>query len=369
MAGNNRKLASIQRIEAVRPIDGADRIEIATVEAWECVVGKGEFSAGDEVVYIEIDTFLPEGIPAFEWLQDRGQKEMEHDGHIMRGHVLRTAKFRGAYSQGLVMRQEALGLDPLSHSVGDDVTDEIGVWEYEPVIVNPDAIGAYDTRLAPVTDAMRIQSCPDVWDIMRQVECRASVKVDGTSMTVTCDPADGHIRIFGHHYELSQEAGLGRQAISVCRQQGIISFCESHPGLVVQFEFAGPKVNGNRLGLDAHRAFVFAVWENGRTKVPFEDARLCPGEGFDALRRSACPVLDVSMSQFASAKDAILWAEGLRGNVAKDKLDEGVVFHVMGRGSIAEADWPDAKGRLMGALGEPLEMKIINNRYLMKHRI
>ena len=369
MAGRNRKLASIQEVTEIRPIDGADRIEVAKVEAWECVVGKGELSVGDKVVYIEIDAFLPEGNPAFEWFQGRGQKEMERDKKVVRGHVVKTARLRGIYSQGIIMRQEALGLDPSSHSVGDDVTEEIGVWEYEPVLVNPDAIGTYDARLAPVTDAMRIQSCPEAWDVLRQVECRASVKVDGTSMTITCDEGDGRIRIFGHHYELDPGAGLGQNAIGVCERQGIVAFCEEHPGHVVQFEFAGPKVSGNRLGLDGYRAFVFAVWTTGWTKVPFDDAEACPGTGFDALRKSACPVLGVSPSQLGSVDEAIRWAEGLRGNVVKDRLDEGVVFHVMGRGTIPEADWPDTKAWLLGELGEPLEAKIINNRYLVKHKI
>ena len=42
-----RKLASIQRIDALTPIDGADRIERAHVLGWTVVVRKGEFQEGD----------------------------------------------------------------------------------------------------------------------------------------------------------------------------------------------------------------------------------------------------------------------------------------------------------------------------------
>ena len=42
-----RKLASIQKISAITPIEGADRIELAKVEGWSCVVNKGKFRAGD----------------------------------------------------------------------------------------------------------------------------------------------------------------------------------------------------------------------------------------------------------------------------------------------------------------------------------
>ena len=41
-----RKLASIQRVTLVEPIEGADRIELVHVLGWQCVAGKGDFKAG-----------------------------------------------------------------------------------------------------------------------------------------------------------------------------------------------------------------------------------------------------------------------------------------------------------------------------------
>ena len=38
-----RKLASIQRIWKIEPIEGDDRIELAHVLGWQCVVTKGQF--------------------------------------------------------------------------------------------------------------------------------------------------------------------------------------------------------------------------------------------------------------------------------------------------------------------------------------
>ena len=37
-----RKLASIQKIRKIEPIDGADRLELAHVLGWQCVVKKDE---------------------------------------------------------------------------------------------------------------------------------------------------------------------------------------------------------------------------------------------------------------------------------------------------------------------------------------
>ena len=54
-----RKLASIQRVREILPIEGADAIELAVVNSWKIVTKKGEFKPGDLCVYFEIDSFLP----------------------------------------------------------------------------------------------------------------------------------------------------------------------------------------------------------------------------------------------------------------------------------------------------------------------
>ena len=54
------KLASIQTINDIRPIPGADRIEAATVLGYQTVIKKGEFRPGDLCVWHEPDTVVAE---------------------------------------------------------------------------------------------------------------------------------------------------------------------------------------------------------------------------------------------------------------------------------------------------------------------
>ena len=54
-----RKLASIQRVRDVRPIEGADAIEVVQINNWNVVSKKGEYKPGDLCIYCEIDSFLP----------------------------------------------------------------------------------------------------------------------------------------------------------------------------------------------------------------------------------------------------------------------------------------------------------------------
>ena len=52
-----RKLATIRKVNEIKPIEGADMIELAIVDGWQCVVKKGEFKPGDLGVYFEIDSY------------------------------------------------------------------------------------------------------------------------------------------------------------------------------------------------------------------------------------------------------------------------------------------------------------------------
>lgn len=65
-----RNLASIKTISDIIPIEGKDRIVLATVDGWSVIVKKDEFKVGDKCVYVEIDSVLPEK-PEFEFLRKK----------------------------------------------------------------------------------------------------------------------------------------------------------------------------------------------------------------------------------------------------------------------------------------------------------
>lgn len=370
-----RKMARLVRVDGITPIEGADRIVAAHVGGWVCVVGKGDFEPGDKAVYFEIDTFLPAADERYASFAERGVKKMTVGDAVMEGVVIRTMRLRGVYSQGLLMRPDTVGIDAETHEVGDDVTREAGVWEYEPIDLNPGSIGHWDDALAPCAGAMRIQNCGEVWDILRKVETRASIKVDGTSMGIVNDDRENArrngIRLFGHRLEFpADETNEGYKA---AKAAGLVGFVEANPGLMVQFEFAGPKINSNRQHLKGFRAFPFAVWDiRTREQVPFQNVGRFPGAAWDALRDAAAPVLEGiewELGSYDTIEDVVGKVDGIRGNVTKDALDEGVVWHVLGRGEVPDDEWAGAKAKLMNVLGSTLEAKCISNKYLVKHKV
>lgn len=127
-----RKLASIQYIHHITPIEGADRIECIHVLGWQCVANKGQFRLGDKCVYIEVDSYLPV-CEKFEFLRSSSFKRNEILGE---GFRLKTQKFRGQISQGLV---QPLSILPKGdYQIGDDVTELLGIrkWEVEERVTN-----------------------------------------------------------------------------------------------------------------------------------------------------------------------------------------------------------------------------------------
>jgi len=118
----NRKLASIQVIQELRPIAGADKIVVATMEdlGWECVVKKGEFNIGDKIVYIEVDSICPQK-PEFEFLRERKFR-------------VKTIKLRKQISSGLIVPLSVLpdNANCYAPKKGDDVTALIGITKHDP---------------------------------------------------------------------------------------------------------------------------------------------------------------------------------------------------------------------------------------------
>ena len=129
-----RKLATIRTISELRPIEGADKIELAIVDGWQVVVAKDvEHMVGDKVVYCEIDSFLPIR-DEFEFLRKSSYKKMGDQ----EGFRLKTIKLRGQVSQGLILPISVVPITQFATALnlpeGMDVTEMLGIVKYEPPI-------------------------------------------------------------------------------------------------------------------------------------------------------------------------------------------------------------------------------------------
>lgn len=85
-----RRLVTIQTIESVTPIAGADRIAKARVGGRTVVIQKGSFAAGDRCVFFEIGSVLPAGRSWSKFLRKQGYRVTEREvfGVVSQGLVL-----------------------------------------------------------------------------------------------------------------------------------------------------------------------------------------------------------------------------------------------------------------------------------------
>lgn len=115
MENKERALAHIEKIEWVKPIEGANNIELIGVLGWVCVAKKGEFQIGDLAVYIEIDSKCPENDERFEFLANKKYKVK----------TMKLEKFK-VISQGLAL---PLSLFPEldGKNIGDDVSKDLKI--------------------------------------------------------------------------------------------------------------------------------------------------------------------------------------------------------------------------------------------------
>ena len=271
-----RKLASVQKIKAIKPIEGADKIEIVQVLNWDCVAKKGEYQVGDEVIYFEIDSLLPD-IPMLEWLKGSSWSQK------LNKYKISTHKFRGQISQGLVMpikdleeldrqihnREECV---PIAYVEGTDLTEILEIEKYEPPVSNGPLGDLINHEwYVPKTDEERIQVCAE--DILPEYmksergDWYASVKLDGTSCTAGL--FEDAFLIGGRNQWYKDE---NMYTTTVKKYGDIEKHLKDYQKLtgkyiVFQGELCGPGIQSNRLGLKEKEWFIFNVWVSDTGKM------------------------------------------------------------------------------------------------------
>ena len=271
----SRKLASVQKVKAIKPIEGADRIEIVQILNWDCVAQKGQYKIGDLVIYFEIDSLLPD-IPAFEFLKGSSWSQK------LNKYKISTHKFRGQISQGLIIPIRQLteiynqinksSVSSIDYDEGDDLTALLKIEKYEPPVSNgPLGDLIHHEWYVPKTDEERIQVCAE--DVLPEYmksergDWYASVKLDGTSCTVGL--FEDAFLIGGRNQWYKDE---NMYTTTVKKYGDIEKHLRDYQKLtgkyiVFQGELCGPGIQSNRLGLKEKEWFIFNVWVSDTGKM------------------------------------------------------------------------------------------------------
>jgi RNA ligase (TIGR02306 family) len=324
-----RKMASVRKIDDIRPIDGADAIECAVVGGWTVVVKKGEFVVGDLAVYCEIDSWIPTELAPF---LSKGKDPREYEG--VRGERLRTVRLRGQLSQGLLLpltvmnpRMDELG-DYLDDADGFDCSEWLNIkkWEMQVPAQLAGQVKGNFPSLIPKTDQERCQNLVKEIDgaIESGLRFEVTEKLEGSSMT--CYVIGGEFGVCSRNLDLKRDEHntFWKVAIEEDIEEKMREFGED---FAIQGELIGPGIQGNIYKLSKPEFHVFDVYNvtAGVYLTPIQRQALIEKMGLKHV-----PVLNYGADlsdtlQVEDVDDLLKFAEGKSG-LCKTQEREGVVF-------------------------------------------
>ena len=386
LTDTTRKMASVQEIASLSPIENSDFLEVAMMKdlGWKVVVKKGEFKVGDKVVYLEIDSAIDvNDLPdELKFLQDKGVRKIytgkTPESSAFSGEYVRikTIKLRGQISQGLIIPSTTdaeVGTD-LTETFKVEVWDRLLEWYNDRSQTGPRA--SYHPRTnfptdVPKTDEERIQNCfVDLVKDQANVDgmWEATIKNDGSSCTLFFRPKTwkdnegGIMQIASRRflikddgnsddwfaafkkmgwddlkYKLDSLYGIGL----VRKADGVEEFPACHE-LAIQGEMIGPKFNGNRDKNNESHFKVFRIFDITDQKFVTPEIRyaICGYLGLEHVK-----VLETAQffHRFKNVDDFLAYADGPSEN---GNAREGVVFKRVDDGSVS--------------------FKSVSNKYLLK---
>ena len=352
-----RKLASVQKIEEVKDIPNADRIQAYRVQGWWVVDQKDKYQVGDKVIYCEVDSWIPHELAPF---LSKGQEPKEYNG--VKGNRLRTIKLKGQLSQGLILPISLKPLDNpintefsfIGHDLGSDVSSILGIQKWEapiPAQLQGVTKGNFPSFIKK-TDQERAQN---LWDWIEEegildVPVEITTKLDGSSITVYCNKGEVGVCSRNLDLKLDQE---GNTFVDTAMKSGILDKLKqihhnTARSLAIQAELMGEGIQKNREGLKGHDFFIYDIWDIDR------QCYLGHAERMVSLR-----MIDPEYSYYHVP---VLYSNQTLRDIGVETLDDLL--------KLAEGpslNNPVREGIVIKAMGGSFSFKAISNKFLMKN--
>lgn len=264
------KLASIEKIESLKPHPNADRLEIAKVLGWQTIVGKGLHQEGERIVFIPIDTLLPDTAWAAPFKKDGTEKIR-----------LKMVKLRGEHSAGVVIPlQQFPELRELP--IGENVGELLGIQKYVkelPAHLQGENAGDFPTHLAAKTDEDNGLSNPDLVRETLTHPVTITQKCDGSSCTIIVEKGE-ILQVCSRNLSKKEtpESGFWKAARKLKLSQTSFSG-------VIQGELCGPGIQKNPLRLPEISFIAFQIKKEDLSYMNYQEM-----QGFCQVELQ-CPVV------------------------------------------------------------------------------
>ena len=343
-----RKLASIQKIESLEPIEGRDFIELAHVLGWQVIVKKDQFKPGDLCIFVEPDALMPER-PEFEFLRPKKFR-------------IKTMKMGGVLSQGIIFPLDILPKEE-SYELGDDVTDALGIVKYDEYeepepkedtrvkkkypaflmrwawfrkLVLPtrkDARGF--PRFISKTDEERVQNRPEVLNDKRIFAF--TEKMDGCSLTAVLTKTrtwygkqtyefilcSRTLRLWhddnNHYWKAAKRYNL---------PEVLKKMIGDSQWIAVQGECIGPKIQGNPYRLTNVDLMIFNIVLPEGRKTPMDTQALCMAYGLKPVPFLKCDTLPDTVNEMLdmATGESVVTPGVMREGLVLRSLDGEISF-------------------------------------------
>ena len=313
------ELAVVSTIDSIRPIEGRDRIEMATIENYNSIVAKDEYKVGDPAVYVFYDSILPADNPDFEFLRARCYSAK------LDGFRIRPMKMGGEVSEGLVLPMSVLPRGREYHK-GDIVTDVLRIRLYEPPeeATPANVEGPYPTMI-PKSDEENIEKDFQFREIWKDVEFYVTEKIEGSAGTWIYESETDKLRVFSHNWEVGESGVWFDAARNENLKERMAAYCRSHgsASLVLQGEVIAPSVQKNIYRVSKAGIFIYGMMTAEGRRYGFADmVDACAEMGLKTV-----PVLEKSAHMPETLEEMLSSCEGR--SVLADVPREGVVWRAV----------------------------------------
>jgi RNA ligase (TIGR02306 family) len=254
------KLASVEIIKNLKPHPNADKIELAQILGWQTVVKKETYKEGDKVIFIVIDSIIPNT----EWsafLQDKTDSN--------KPIRLKMIKLRGEHSAGVVVPLSALS-DSENLEIGTDVTEQLRIKKYIkelPVHLAGENVGDFPSHITSKTDEDNgLSNIGLVKHVLDKGPLTITQKLDGSSVTVIVK--NGIISYVCSRNLAKKDTGKSTfwQAAKKLR------IPEGFTG-IIQGELCGPGIQKNLLCLDEPEIIVFQIKKHNDEYMMYDEMK------------------------------------------------------------------------------------------------
>lgn len=326
-------LATIERVIALEPIEGKDRIELLLAQGYRGVVEKGLHAVGGLVLVVKHETVLPE-IPMFEWMRSfkfrvKSKSFSTENGKIYSQCICIPIKEVINYFVEKGEKEKVLHLRE-----GVDLTEELGVKKYMPVLSNATGTqfgtmrskGTFPSQYISKTDETNLQGAVKLLEELQGKPYSITFKMEGSSLTALERP--------------------DTKEYIVCSRSNILDYDESNSfwyaskkyeldaalkdrNWAVQGELCGMKPDGshkiqsNVMGLKDIELYVFNVidLETGK-RIDFQhQLEWCLENSIPHV-----PVYEVGESFDYTLDQLLTLVQTLKYPLGKEQICEGIVI-------------------------------------------